>query len=340
MKQKDNTMWLKYSCLSIALIISPIHAMAEDNDTYISLSVENDNFGGGTDKYYTSGVRATWFDADIKVPPVIDVLADKIPTFDFNDKTATFYTIGHNIYTPEDITIANQPDKDRPWAAFLYGSVGMANITYNGDKPFHVDELEFTLGVVGPEALGEQTQKFVHKHVSDSPKPRGWRNQLNFEPGFMVSWQRRVPYALSYDFNNLNARIEPNFSVTIGNIRTNASAGATAILGSSKHQDTPQRVRPAIPGTGVFFTEKNKLNWQIFAGAEARLVAHDIFLDGNTFSNSHSVDKKHFVGDLSGGFSLTFDDYRMSYTLNARSKEFDGQDEESVFGSITITKRF
>ena len=335
-------MWLKYLALSGALLTYSVSAHAEDkkNNSYLSLSIENDNLGGGTDRYYTSGVRATWFDADIKVPPVIDILADKIPTFDFNNKTATFYTIGHNIYTPEYINIAAQSDEDRPWAAFLYGSVGLANITENGTAPFHVDELEFTLGVIGPEALGEQTQKFVHKHVSNSPKPRGWRNQLNFEPGFMISWQRRIPYAISHDFQNLNARIEPNFSVTLGNIRTNASAGATFVLGSSKHQDTPQRVRPAIPGTGVFFTEKNKLNWQLFAGIDARLVAHDIFLDGNTFSDSHSVDKKNFVGDISGGISFTFDDYRMSYTLNARSKEFNNQDTESVFGSITFTKRF
>ena len=335
-------MWLKYVALSVICLTIPHNAFAQDkeNTSYFSLSVENDSLGGGTDRYYTSGVRATWFDTGIKVPPVIDVLADKIPTFDFNDKTATFYTIGHNIYSPKDIRIANQPSNDRPWAAFLYGSVGLANITENGGNPFHIDELEFTLGVIGPEALGEQTQKFVHKHISKSPKPRGWRNQLNFEPGFMISWQRRIPYALSRDFDHFNARIEPNFSVTLGNIRTNAGAGATLILGSSKHQDTPQRVRPAIPGTGMFFTEKNKLNWQVFAGIDARVVARDIFLDGNTFSDSHSVDKKYLVGDLSGGVSFSYDDYRLSYTLNARSKEFDGQDEESVFGSITLTKRF
>ncbi|PCJ97485.1 MAG: hypothetical protein COA45_09450 [Zetaproteobacteria bacterium] len=335
-------MWLKNTALFILCLILPHVAHADDKDStnYISISVENDNLGGGTDRYYTSGVRATWFNTNIKVPPVIDVLADKIPTFDFNDKTATFYTIGHNIYTPEDIRIANQPQKDRPWAAFLYGSVGLANITDNGDSPFHVDELEFTLGVVGPEALGEQAQKFVHKYVSNSPKPRGWRNQLNFEPGFMISWQRRIPYALSHDFDYFNARVEPNFSVTLGNIRANASTGATLILGSSKKQDTPQRVRPSIPGTGVFFTEKNKLNWQVFAGIDARFVARDIFLDGNTFSSSHSVDKKYLVGDASAGISLTYDDYRLSYTLNARSKEFDGQDEESVFGSVTLTRRF
>ena len=321
-------------------VIAP-YASAQDYDkNYLSLSVENDNLGGGTDRYYTSGVRATWFDSKINVPPIIDILAEKIPTFDLDDRTATFYTLGHNIYTPEDIRIAPQPQNDRPWAAFLYGSVGLANVTDNGDYPAHIDELEFTLGIVGPEALGEQTQKFVHKYVSHSPKPRGWRNQLDFEPGIVISWQRRIPYALTYDTKHFHARVEPNISVSLGNIRTNAGAGATLVLGSSKHQDTPQRVRPAIPGTGVFFTEKNKLNWQVFAGLDARLIGRDIFLDGNSFSSSHSVNKKYVVGDASAGFSLTYDDYRLSYTLNTRSKEFDGQDEESIFGSITLTKRF
>ncbi len=197
---------------SLLLTALPLTAQAEDrkqkqqelkgtNDTYISLSVENDNLGGGTDRFYTSGIRLTWFDADINVPPMIDTMADRIPTFDLNERTSTFYTIGHNIYTPEDITLANQPQGDRPWAAFLYGSVGMATPTFskNGDV-HHLDELEFTLGIVGPEALGEQTQKFVHKYISDSPKPEGWDNQLEFEPGFIVSWQRRFPYAWEKDF--------------------------------------------------------------------------------------------------------------------------------------------
>ena len=285
-------------------------------------------------------MRATWFDSDIKVPPVIDVIADKIPTFNLDNKTATFYSVGQNIFTPEDITLAEQPDDDRPWAAFLYGSVGLANITYNGDRPFHVDELEFTLGIVGPEALGEQAQKFVHENISDSPEPEGWDNQLNFEPGIIISWQRRIPYAIERNFGTLNARIEPNVSISLGNIRTNVGAGATVVLSSDRGLDTPPRVTPAVPGTGIFLTEDDKLNWQIFAGFDARLVARDIFLDGNTFSNSHDVDKKPLVGDLSTGFSLFYDDYRLSYTLNYRTKEFDTQGDESIFGSLTFTKRF
>ena len=335
-------MHFRTCCLTALLICLSFPAQAEEKkrQSYLSLSIENDNLGGGTDQFYTSGIRATWFNSRVDVPPGIDQLADRIPTFDLNEDTSTFFTLGHNIYTPEDIKIRTQPEDDRPWAAFLYGSVGLATITQNAEWPSHVDELEFTLGIVGPEALGEQTQKFVHKYISDSPTPKGWRNQLDFEPGVIISWQRRMPYAYSHDFEHFNARIEPNFSISLGNIRTNIGTGAMLVLGSSKQQDTPPRVRPAVPGTGVFYTDKNKLDWQVFAGIDGRLVGRDIFLDGNTFSDSHDVDKKYLVGDLSTGVSFSYNDYRLSYTINARSKEFDGQDDESIFGSVTLTKRF
>ena len=138
----------------------------------------------------------------------------------------------------------------------------------------------------------------------------------------------------------MNARLEPNISASLGNIRTNIGVGATVIIGSNRLLDTPPRVRPAIPGTGIFLSQDDALNWQFFAGIDGRAIGRDIFLDGNSFSSSYSVDKEYFVGDLSTGVSLFYGDYRLSYTFNLRSKEFRGQDEESIFGSLTLTKRF
>ncbi|MCK5384098.1 MAG: lipid A deacylase LpxR family protein [Alphaproteobacteria bacterium] len=312
-----------------------------DNKRYLSISHENDMLGGDSDRYYTSGVRVTLFDSRFEVPPGIDKLADKIPTFDLNGNTYTFFTFGQNLYTPADINLREQPADDRPWAAFLYGSVGLATPSYRANNTLsHIDELEFTLGVIGPEALGKQTQKFVHKYISDSPIPQGWDNQLDFEPGLVLSWQRRFPFEWEERFGSVHARLEPNISVSIGNIRSNISTGATLIFGSDPLLDTPPRVRPAIPGTGIFLSQDHKFNWQVFAGIDGRIVGRDIFLDGNSFSSSHSVNKEYFVGDLSTGLSFFYDDYRLSYTFNVRSKEFKCQNEESIFGSVTLTKRF
>lgn len=304
---------------------------------YLSLSIENDNFGGGTDQFYTSGVRLTYFNLNAQVPDQLEVIDDFIPTFDINDTTSVFYTLGHNIYTPQDITIAAKQDDDRPYAAFAYGSIGLLTLADN-----HVDELELTLGVIGPPALGEQVQKFVHKNISDSPEPQGWDNQLDFEPGIVVSWTRRWPRFARATFGDYDIRAIPNVNASLGNIYTYAGAGMTFAFGPYKGiiQDTPPRVRPATPGSGYFETPDENYTWQIFGSVDGRAVAQNIFLDGNTFSDSHSVDKKHFVADFTGGFSFTFDDYRLAYSLNFRTDEFDGQSDDSVFGSVTLSTRF
>ncbi|MCB9982205.1 MAG: lipid A deacylase LpxR family protein [Rhodospirillales bacterium] len=305
---------------------------------FISLAVENDSIGGGTDRFYTSGVRASWFNVNTPVPPMIDEIADRIPTFDLNETTSTLFTLGQNIYTPEDIRIRTNQDNDRPWAAFLYGSVGLATIENN-----HIDELEVTLGVVGPEALGEQAQKFIHRHVTDSSIPQGWDNQLDFEPGLILSGQRRWPDALYADIGeDFRFSIQPNVNFSLGNVYSYLGSGLTFTFGpyQDRFQDTPPRVRPSMPGTGFFEVPDQGWSWYLFAGLDGRLVGRNIFLDGNTFSDSHSVDKKYLVGDASAGVAFTLGDYRLSYAINTRSKEFDDQDGNSVYGSMTLSTRF
>lgn len=304
---------------------------------YISLSVENDLLGGGTDQYYTSGVRLTYFNAGMDTPEQVEFLDKYNPLFKINETTSTFFTLGQNLYTPEDITIAAPQNDDRPWAAFLYASVGLATVEDN-----HIDEAELTLGVVGPAALGEPVQTFIHEHISDSPTPMGWDNQIKFEPGVILSLQRRWPNAYSLDLGDFRFSAEPNINASLGNIYTYAGTGLMLSFGPYQGylQDKPPRVRPALPGSGYFETPDQDWSWYVFAGADGRAVARNIFLDGNTFRESPSVDKKYFVGDLTGGVALTLSNYRLAYSLNYRTDEFKGQDGDSLFGSLTLSARF
>lgn len=312
-------------------------------DNFLSLSYENDLIGGGEDQYYTSGVRATYFNANSEVPPIIDDFADAVPEFDLNATTSTFFTVGQNLYTPSEIDQRTPDSGDRPYAAWLYGSIGLTTLTAD-----HLDELELTFGVVGPEALGEQTQKFIHSHLTDSPTPKGWNTQLDFEPGVIVSWQRRWPRGFGGDWHidfgdDFRLRAEPNVNVSLGNIYTYAGTGLMLTFGPYQGilQDTPPRVRPAMAGTGYFDVPDQKWSWYLFGGIDGRVVARNIFLDGNSFDDdSLSVDKKPLVGDAVAGVAFTLYDYRLSYTANYRTKEFDGQPDDTFFGSITLTSRF
>ena len=311
--------------------------LQDDHDkNYLSFSYENDLIGGGTDQFYTSGVRATWFNANTRVPGVIDDLAEYVPIFDINPTTGTFFTLGQTIFTPENIRSNIPQSDDRPWAGFLYGSVGLA--TRTGD---HVDELEITLGVVGPESLGEQTQKFIHENITNSPDPEGWDNQLDFEPGLILSWQRRWPQAGTYTVSDYILGAQPHVNISLGNVYTYAGSGLTFTLGPrDQFQDTPPRVRPAMPGSGYFESPMQGGSWQLFAGIEGRAMARNIFLDGNSFSDSPRIDKELLMGDAVAGLSITMGDYRLAYSYNIRTAEFKGQDSESTFGSLTLTARF
>lgn len=312
-------------------------------ENFLSLSYENDLIGSGKDEYYTSGVRLTYFNVNTPVPWIVDDIAETLPSVETNATTSTFFTLGQNMFTPSDTSTRIADPDDRPYAAWLYGSVGLATLTEN-----HIDEFELTLGVVGPEALGEQTQKFIHTHITDSPIPKGWSNQLDFEPGVILSWQRRWPRGFNGDWNvdfghDLRLQAEPNINASIGNIYTYAGTGLMLTFGPYQDslQDTPPRVRPAPAGTGFFTVPDQKWSWYTFAGVDARAVARNIFLDGNSFdSDSPSVDKRYLVGDAVAGIAFTLYDYRLSYSVNYRTKEFDAQDDDTVFGSVSLTTRF
>lgn len=314
----------------------PAYAHAEGRDNILTLVVENDLFGGGTDRNYTSGVRLGYIDINSEFPGFAHDLADMLPVFDINETSSIFYSLGQNLYTPE-ITQAEMDEGDRPWSAFLYGSVGMVTFTGN-----HSDEIEATLGIIGPAALGEPTQKWIHRHISNSPEPQGWDNQLHNEPGFMLAWQRSYPRYFAGTSGHFYWSAAPYYGLTLGNVMTYGQTGLSARIGpaSEKWQDTPLRVRPAMPGTGFFEIPEKTWSWYLFGGIEGRAVARNIFLDGNTFRDSPDVDKNYFVGDANMGVAFTYDRVRLSYTLVYRTKEFKGQEDPDLFGAISLGYRF
>jgi len=66
-------------------------------------------------------------------------------------------------------------------------------------------------------------------------------------------------------------------------------------------------------------------------------MARNLFLDGNSIRDSHSVNKKSLVADLQFGFAYHFSDMRISFVQLIRSPEFEGQDKLSQYGAINLT---
>ncbi len=327
-----------WALLLLLLVVGPIAAVAQESDkgNFLSLTVENDSLGRGTDNNYTSGVRLSYFDIREKPGELVHRLDQLIPFFEVNETTGITYSLGQNLYTPDDISQREQVAGSRPWAAFLYGSISMTTLT--GD---HIDDAEATLGVVGPWAQGEAAQKFVHNALG-CKEPEGWNEQIENEPGLILSWRRRWPQLYIVESHDFLFALEPNVGASLGNVYTLSEGGVTLRLSpSSDHwQDTPLMVRPSIPGTGYFEPQKDKVGWYFFGGVQGRAVARNIFLDGNTFEPGYHVDKNPFVMDLNAGIAVTVGDIRLSYTLVYRTKEYDGQKGSALFGAAGLGRRF
>jgi hypothetical protein len=308
----------------------------------VSLYFENDLFGN-TDQHYTNAVKLTWqskdlkeYRDDIRIPEWAFPIIDQAPLV--NDPEALHnigLSFGQNIYTPSDIETTELLEEDRPYAGFLYFSLAL-----HSKNETVLDTLESSFGIVGPSALSELSQNTVHE-VRGLSTAKGWNNQLHDEPGLLLTWKRSLRilrrdlgFGLAWD-------LIPHMGVTLGNVATYANAGGEIRIGYRLPYDFgTSLIRPggsvSAPSSKRDRRLRHGIGVHLFAGTDGRAVLHNIFLDGNTWQDSHSVDKKHFVADISLGAALTYKGLSLSYSHVYRTREFKGQEKGQTFGSLNL----
>jgi hypothetical protein len=293
---------------------------------------ENDKFAG-TDRDYTNGIRFSWLSAEENMPSWSRAIANNLPLASDGHKRISI-ALGQSMFGPENLESTALVPGQQPYAGWLYSSVGMVS-----DTGTTLDNVMLTVGVVGPLSGAEQTQKLVHK-LTDSQDPKGWDNQLENEPGIILTYERKWRGMIEASPFGIGADVTPHVGVNLGNIHTDASVGATFRLGYDLPADYgPPRIRPSLPGSD-FFIPADSAGGYLFATVGERLVGRNIFFDGNSFSDGPSVDKKHLVHSLQVGVAATYEQTRISYTQVFMSKEYNTQAEGSQFGVLTVSYRF
>ena len=324
----------------------PDPAITPDNG-FITLEVENDLFAklANTDRHYTNGLKVSWMSApttdlpdwlkSLSAPPLFGLFT--------NDKniTGTTHRVGvslaHLIFTPDDTDNPAPIYNDRPYAAWLHTTFTLQSVRSNDVGESWQDQWALDVGVIGPDAGGEQVQNNWHKLINVE-RAEGWDHQLKNELGLNLSFERawRSNIFETPKMFGLATDIIPYSSLALGNISTYAGAGAVWRIGPSLPDDFgPPRIYPASGGS-EWFHASSGFDWYLFAGVEGRAVARDIFLDGNTFRDSQSVDKRPFVGDFKLGAVAVIGGARLSFTHDFRSHEFYGQPKIDQFGSLTL----
>jgi lipid A 3-O-deacylase len=314
---------------------------------------ENDLFAK-TDRLYTNGLKLSWVSPELQWFEDLEWMQKKglmqasikevIKLLPFGDDKSRqrhlAFSVGQKMFTPEDISSSDLLVDDRPYAGWLYGSTAFHSKTYQ-----RLDTFELQLGFTGDLSFAREAQDLVHS-VRGINKARGWDNEIDTELGFALVYDRKQRLIPRHDFyQKWGLDFIAHAGGAAGTVFTDINAGFEFRLGWNLPTDFGTAlIRPAGETNAPTDTsdpryrrDRTAFSFHFFAGTNGRLVFRDIFLDGNTFSNSHQVDKKLLVGDLVIGASLIYKKFKISYAQVLRTKEFDLQSSSQYFGSINIS---
>jgi lipid A 3-O-deacylase len=328
-----------YVPIVAGLVFQPLTAQAEQ-DRFLSITAENDIYAPrGQDRHYTNGVRLIYGPGAAAAGAAhynwLGALLGK-----FTPVTHPRYEVefGQNIYTPEYDVYGNPASDDRPFAGWLY-----AGLSVHSQQPGHTDYLVINTGIVGPAALGRQAQNLIH-NIVDDPELSGWEDQLDNEPGLLVRYRRSWFIPLSTGVARLE--LVPALGFSLGNVMTDAAAAISLQFGNQQTGIVvPARLEGEHAAAGSYFpVSTQQTRWIVFASVQQRAVLRNIFLDGNTFSDSVSVSKRTFVNDIITGFALGYGQFSIpivvAFNLTFRGREFELQRGSNSFGSVTLSTQY
>ncbi|GAB2794906.1 lipid A deacylase LpxR family protein [Halomonas shantousis] len=298
----------------------------------LSLKAENDVFASSDDGHYTNGIELIW-----SFEPSGDHwtrrMASLLPGWSASGLDSVAYRFGQQIYTPNDISTPRLIEDDRPYAGLLLGGVSLFDdVQHAGWR--QASSVHLDVGVVGPASGGEKVQRNFH-HLIGSEKPRGWDNQLENEPILNLAYKRH--WWRQDRLAGLELEYGPSLGFSLGNLYTYASSGLGLRFGQGLDRSFGIPAVAPAHGGRTYFQAGQGFGWYAFANLEGRYMAHNLLLDGNTFEDSHSVDRREWVGDAQVGVALTWDQWQLAYTTVWRTHEFETQREHDQFGSLTLS---
>jgi len=292
--------------------------------TTFSFHIENDGLAGPGDRYYTSGLLLSgsrpgapgWL-PDFGVPE--------------GDKSWA-WEVGQVISTPLDVSRGKPHPGDRPYAGILFLAGSLQVRRERG-----MDQLKVTTGILGPAAGGREVQGLVHRALGTSD-PSGWNHQLGQEVLLNLAYEHRHRVRLAPRREAWGAELIALGGAMVGNMLTRARAGLRLRWGYRLPDDFGQTL---IRGAGQFPSPgRSGFGFRIMTGITGTFSVRDITIDGNTFRDSFSADRRPFFASYELGAAVAFRHVELAYAIVFTGREFDGQRGNDYFGAFSVTTGF
>lgn len=249
------------------------------------------------------------------------------------------FSVTQQIFTPENLESKELIEEDRPYAGWLYFETAL----YQSSEK-HLDALAFQIGIVGDASQMEAVQKYIHSSIG-SPPPQGWDNQLENELGLQLNYQHKWRF-VPKPIWGLESTIIPYAGGEFGNVAIKGDIGAVVRIGWNIPADfgttfIDEGGMNAIPvKSKQCFPILSPWSFYINLSTGGSVVLRDIFLDGNTFEESHSVDKNYLVGYWGYGLSARYRNFSIDYLRTHHSLEYKTQRDYDSFGTLVFSWHF
>ena len=314
----------------LLLLAFSLHSFAQDTHrNEIGFETDDDSYlAQGFDRYYTAGTF--FFFRHALKPDSAGKLQNKVLGFE----------IGQKLYTPQsgsiNLTGVDDPRYiDRPFAAYLYAGVNL-NLLFKDESNL---KLGAQLGVVGPAAIGQQIQDFIH-NTFGLYHPSGWEYQIDND----------AEINLSANYNRLLIRDSwVDLSLTsyanLGNGFTGAGVGPLLRLGyfnqlfnSESTQSTAiysRKVKP-LHDHELFFYYQPLFNW----------VGYDDTVQGSLFNKQSTTSiaitgtPEHIVLSNQLGIGYSGKRFVIDAAFVYHSRDVKNMLTNDDWGDITFLYRF
>ena len=332
MTQTDGQLkFVTVALLCLFAMASPDSVLAEAD--WSSLTIDNDLFVGN-DNGYTSGIYYSWYDTPDNNKAEIGFLA-RAMRWSLTDRypakaEVSIRTIGQTMVTPDDIKLEDPPlpPEDLPYGGLLFFSDIW--VKAYADR---AEKIGVTLGIVGEYSFAEESQTFVHK-VIGGDEPKGWDTQLNDEIVFQFS---RAQVWRNWASRSGNSDFMLGADAALGTI--SSSVGVTAMYRYGRqlqHSFTTALLTTSRASNPVAV----RSGWFMFAGVNARYLANQIFLDGNTFDNDgqESMEYDNEAVGVTVGVTYAWQKVSLAFAMSDLNVIEDNEQagEYSQFGTLTL----
>jgi hypothetical protein len=296
----------------------------------------------GSDDYFSNGWIISWNSRGADrwedlAPGWLSGAIEAMPFMsgDPSQKRITL-AITQLIFTPSDIENPELIVDDVPYAGALLFALSCSR-----QDPDSLTAWQIVTGMVGPASLAEETQDYVHT-VIRTPVAEGWSHQLDDEFILNIHCQHKRKFLKAGNPDGWGFELGGVAAAAVGNLTTQVDAGIEIRAGWRMPPGfDPDPIGRAVLTHGYLGDRvENPISVHLFASAAARGWARFIFLDGNTWKESHDVERNTWTAVFGGGVTAACYRFRVTLELGATSQPAEGAGGFESFGGLALAYTF